>query len=206
MGSAFSEAQFRATHAGDADDFGDDEFAVKRIFLTLSIAANAALAVAVWYGLGVRDDSANLPAVKHAVSMHLLVALGASLLVLMLHAVVLTYFMGTGRWVEDTSAAYRLDERYRRENIQLKYRAIPGMVACMVLVIVTGAFGAAADPLPTKTAELSSTVHFLLAMSTVFLNLLVSGLEYTAIARNGRLVAEVVDEVKRIRREKGLDA
>jgi len=178
---------------------------VNRIFLTLSIAANFALAMAVWYGLGVHDESRDLQAVKHAVSMHLLVALGASLLVLMLHAIVLTYFMGTGRWLEDTSTAYRLDEQFRQRNIRLKYRAIPGMVLCMFLVILTGAFGASADPLPTAASTMTSTIHFTLAMATVGLNLLVSGLEYTAISRNGRLVAEVVAEVKRIRKERGLD-
>jgi len=160
----------------------------------------------VWYGLGVHDQSSDLAVVKHSVSMHLLIALGASLLVLMLHAVVLTYFMGTGRWLEDTSTAYKLDERFRLQNIRLKYRAIPGMIVCMLLIILTGAFGASADPLPTAQSSMTSTIHFTLAMTTVFLNLLVSVLEYQAIAGNGRLVAEVVGEVKRIRKERGLDS
>jgi hypothetical protein len=180
--------------------------AVNRIFLTLAIVANLGLGAAVWYGLGVRDQSNDLAAVKHSVSMHLLIALGASLLVLMLHAIVLTYFMGTGRWLEDTQAAYKLDERFRKQNIRLKYRAIPGMIVCMLLIILTGAFGASADPLPTAQSSMTSTIHFTLAMTTVFLNLFVSVLEYQAIAGNGRLVAEVVGEVKRIRKERGLDS
>jgi hypothetical protein len=179
---------------------------VNRIFLTLAIVANLGLGVAVWYGLSVHDRSSDLAVVRHSVSMHLLIALGASLLVLMLHAVVLTYFMGTGRWLEDTSTAYKLDERFRGRNIRLKYRAIPGMIACMLMIILTGAFGASADPLPTAESSMTSTIHFTLAMATVFLNLLVSGLEYQAISANGRLVAEVVGEVKRIRKERGLDA
>lgn len=178
---------------------------MNRIFLTLTVTANLGLAWAGWYGLAVRRAGADLAAVKHSVSMHLLIALGASLLVLMLHAVVLTYFMGTGRWLEDTAAAYKLDERFRGQNIRLKFRVIPGMIACMVLVIVTGAFGAATDPLPNSESAMTSMVHFTLALSTMCLNLLVSGVEYTAIARNGRLVAEVVGEVKRIRKERGLD-
>jgi hypothetical protein len=177
---------------------------VNRIFLSLAIVANLGLAAAVWYGLGVHDDSRDLTAVRHSVSMHLLVALGASLMVLMLHAVVLTYFMGTGRWLEDTSTAYRLDEQFRRQNIRLKYRAIPGMVVCMLLVILTGAFGAATDPLPAAGSSVTSTIHFMLAMTTVSLNLVVSLLEYQAIRQNGQLVASVVAEVKRIRSERGL--
>jgi hypothetical protein len=179
---------------------------VNRIFLTLAIVANLGLGVAMWYGLGVHDQTSNLAAVKHSVSMHLLIALGASLLVLMLHAVVLTYFMGTGRWLEDTATAYKLDERFRKQNIRLKYRAIPGMIVCMLLIIFTGAFGASADPLPSAESSMTSTIHFTLAMATVFLNLLVSGLEYQAITANGRLIAEVAGEVKRIRKERGLDA
>lgn len=179
---------------------------MNRIFLTLAIVANLGLGAAVWYGLGVHDQASNLTTVKHSVSMHLLVALGASLLVLMLHAVVLTYFMGTGRWLEDTSTAYKLDERFRKQNIRLKYRAIPGMIVCMLLIIFTGAFGASADPMPKAGLSLTSTIHFTLAMATVFLNLLVSALEYQAITANGRLVAEVVGEVKRIRKERGLDS
>jgi hypothetical protein len=187
-------------------DLARSRLAVNRIFLTLAVVANLGLGVAVWYGLGVHDQSSDLAVVKHSVSMHLLIALGASLLVLMLHAVVLTYFMGTGRWLEDTSTAYKLDERFRLQNIRLKYRAIPGMIVCMLLIILTGAFGASADPLPTAQSSITSTIHFTLAMTTVFLNLLVSVLEYQAIAGNGRLVAEVVGEVKRIRKERGLDS
>ena len=179
---------------------------MNRIFLTLAVTANLSLAWAGWYGLAVRQSGADLSAVKHSVSMHLLIALGASLLVLMLHAVVLTYFMGTGRWLEDTAAAYKLDDRFRAQNIRLKFGVIPGMLVCMLLVIMTAAFGAAADPLPNAESALTSTIHFTLALTTMVLNLLVSALEYTAIARNGRLVAEVVGEVKRIRKERGLES
>ena len=54
---------------------------------------------------------------------------GASLLAIMVHAVALTYFMGTGRWIEETCTAYKLGEEGRTANVRLKYRIIPGMVA-----------------------------------------------------------------------------
>jgi hypothetical protein len=76
----------------------------------------------------------------------------------------------------------------------------------MLLIIFTGAFGASADPMPKAESSMTSTIHFTLAMATVFLNLLVSVIEYQSISANGRLVAEVVGEVKRIRKERGLDA
>lgn len=80
------------------------------------------------------------------------------------------------------------------------------MIVCMLLIILTGAFGASADPLPTAESSLTSTIHFTLAIATACLNVVVSVLEYRAISDNGRLVAEAVGEVKRIRKERGLDA
>ena len=47
---------------------------MNRIFLTLALVANLSLGGAVWYGLSIHDNSGDLATVKHAVSMHLLVA------------------------------------------------------------------------------------------------------------------------------------
>jgi hypothetical protein len=176
---------------------------LNRIFLTLAVVINAALAAAAWYGLSIGSGQ-DLETDRHAMSMHLLVALAASILTLMLHAVALTYFMGTGRWIEETSAAYRLNEDLRRQNIRLKYRVIPGMVGCMALVIITGAAGALSDPL-SATRSVASTIHFTLAITLLAANVLVSWLEYVAIKRNGALVAQAVAEVRRIRTERGLE-
>jgi hypothetical protein len=201
---------------------------MNRIFLTLAVLANLGLFVAAGYGVLIAapavatnpaaesqqpsqtssqstetDQAAAISRTRHAISMHLLIAVGASLVVLMLHSIVLTYFMGTGRWIEETGRAYALDERFRAQNIRYKYRVIPGMVTCMTLVILTGAFGAQLDPAAAPSAW--STLHFLLALATVGLNLAVSVAEYFAIRDNGLLVASVVAEVKRIRKEQGLD-
>jgi hypothetical protein len=199
---------------------------MNRIFLTLAVIANLGLLFTAWYGFeiaerfaafGIVSESQQSPAVdgdqaasalgaaRHAVSMHLLVAVAASLIVLMLHSIVLTYFMGTGRWLEETTKAYALEDQFRAGSIRLKYRVIPGMVACMALVIVTGAVGAQNDPGIADQSSWTSTLHFLLALGTVGLNLAMSVVEYFAIRENGRLVAAVVGEVRRIRRERGLD-
>ncbi|MBX3442219.1 MAG: hypothetical protein KF774_07410 [Planctomyces sp.] len=177
---------------------------MSRIFLSLAVIANSGLWLSLWYGLSIDAGAADMEATRRSVSMHLLTALGASLLVLMMHAVVLTYFMGTGRWIEETSAAYRLPEELHRRSIRLKYRAIPGLVLCFVLVIVTGAVGAQADPLARAGNEWIATAHFTLAVLTVLVNLGVSMLEYGAIRTNGGLIAQVVAEVRRIRAERGL--
>jgi Na+/serine symporter len=177
---------------------------VKRIFLSLSIVSCLALATAFGFGWSIGGADVAVEIMRRQVSLHLLTALGASLLCMMVHAISLTYFMGTGRWIEETCTAYRLGDEARKANIRLKYRAIPGMVACILAVIVTGAFGAMSSLGTSQGRNWTSTVHFLLACLTLGGNVVVSWLEYTAISRNAVLIDAVVQEVRRIRKEKGL--
>ncbi len=179
---------------------------MNRIFLVLALFANGLLAVTLALGLRIGDPLDLDPAVTDALSLHFLVALGTCLMVLLVHAVALTYFMGTGRWIEETSAAYRLGEEARRRNIRLKYRVIPGIILCFALVVITGSLGAVADPASRGTLTAASAIHFGLAVALLLTNFIVSWIEYQSIARNGSLVNEVVEEVRRIRRERGLDA
>ncbi len=177
---------------------------MSRIFLTLSAIANASLLLAFGFGWCIDDPASLTPAARNVVTWHFLTALAAALLVLLVHAVTLTYFMGTGRWLEETCEAYRLGDAARAENIRLKYRAIPGMILCIGLVIATGALGAVADPAANMQLSYASSLHLAAAVITVAANLLVSWIEFDAIARNGALVEQIVAEVNRIRADHGL--
>jgi hypothetical protein len=178
---------------------------VNRIFLVLATIANSLLVATLALGWRIGDPRAVDPATSDALSLHFLVALGTSLLVLLVHAVALTYFMGTGRWIEETSEAYRLGDEPRRRNIKLKYRVIPGSVICFCLLLATGSLGAASDPASRSNLANASSIHFVLACTLLATNFVVSWIEYQAIVGNGRIVSAIVDEVRRIRREKGLD-
>jgi len=179
---------------------------VNRIFLTLALIGNLGLVAAFVLGWQIDDPQSLSETARRAVSLHFLVAIGAGILALLVHAVALTYFMGTGRWIEETSDAYRLGSEARNLNIRLKYRALPGMVGCILLVMVTGAFGAIADPASNTSLDGASTIHFTLAALTILANLGTSWLEYSAIEENGRLVNEVLSAARQIRRDKGLDS
>jgi hypothetical protein len=178
---------------------------VNRIFLVQAIFGNALLVGAFALGWMISDAGSLAPEARAEVNRHMFVSLGAAILVLLVHAVALTYFMGTGRWIEETCEAYSLGTEQRKRNIRLKYQAIPGMVLAMVLVIITGAFGAMADPGSNTRMASAATIHFTLAIITLCVNLLACALEYDAIRRNGLLVDAVVADVRRIRREQGLD-
>ncbi|MBD3672123.1 MAG: hypothetical protein HUJ26_01240 [Planctomycetaceae bacterium] len=139
----------------------------------------------------------------------MLTALAALVFALLVHAILLTYFMGTGRWLEETSKAYKLSPAYCERSAKLKYSTLPLMVVILVLLIITGGLGAAADPLSHVRFRgwfglSAADIHFLTACLTIGANLLVNLVEYFAIQQNGHLVKEVLGEVQRIREEHGL--
>lgn len=182
---------------------------MQRTFATLAVIATALLVTALVLGLQIGDAKVVERAVQQRVSVHLLMGLAALVSTALVHAIVLTYFMGTGRWLEETCKAYKIDERYVNENQSLKYRTLPWMCVALGFLIATGGLGGAADPASTVAwkgiGPLSAKwLHFTAACTTLAVNLLVNVTEYLNIARNGRVVNDVLAEVRRIREERGL--
>jgi hypothetical protein len=160
-------------------------------------------------GLQIDDPKVVDRAVQAGVTFHFLSALAALCFATLVHAIVLTYFMGTGRWLEETSQAYRLPGEFLRECQRLKYRVVPGIVGCFLLLLATGAFGAAADPgSPVQFAGWwgfsPALWHRALAMLALVANLGLNYYEYVALFRNSEIIHAVLQEVRRIRLEKGL--
>lgn len=182
---------------------------MNRIFLTLAMASSLMLLLTMGFGLWIEDAAARDAAEQAIVQRHLILAMGGLIVALMVHGLVLTYFMGTGRWMEETTKSYGLDSKWRSENTRLKYRTLPLMVGTVFLLITAGAFGAAADPAsPVQFAGWlgmsAATWHFLIAMIAIGLHIMATVIEYLAICRNGELIQEVMNDVQRIRRENGL--
>jgi hypothetical protein len=180
-----------------------------RIFLPLSIVSTIFLVAAFVLGLQIDDPRVLDRTVQAGVSAHFLTALAAICFATLVHAMVLTYFMGTGRWIEETSQAYRLSATFFAENQSLKYRVIPAIIGCFALLLTTGAVGAAVDPASPVQLEswlgLSATMwHRTLAIVTLVANVAAHYGEYLALFRNGEVVEAVLAEVRRIRLEKGL--
>ena len=180
-----------------------------RIFLPLSFLSTISLVVAMVLGLSIDDPRVLDKAVQAGVQYHFLSALAALVFATLVHAIVLTYFMGTGRWIEETSTAYKLGPVLYEQSKSIKYRTIPAMVGCFLLLVVTGALGAAADPAAPLQSRgwlgfSAATIHLSAAIVTVLTNLAVNYLEFRALERNGEIVEQVLAEVKWIRLEKGL--
>ena len=182
---------------------------MKRIFLTLAIIANIMLIVTMILGLLIGDAADRDPAVQAIVGYHFLLAIGSLIFAIGVHALVFTYFMGTGRWMEETCTAYRLPNTFQATSQSLKYRVLAPMMAAVMLLLFTGAWGAAADPASpvefTGVAGIDAgTIHFLLAATTIGVQFIVNGLEYLSIQSNMDLIEQVMSEVRRIRLERGM--
>lgn len=180
-----------------------------RIFLTLSFLGTALIAVTFFLGLGIDDPRVRDPEVQQTVSTHMLTGLGGLVFAALVHAITFTYFMGTGRWIEETSRAYKLPEDLYRSNQAVKYRMLPGICVAFIMLVMTGAFGAMADPATgggfTGWLGMSqATVHLVFATLTVLVNVAVNIHEFRSIEHNGEIVAGVMAEVVRIRTERGL--
>lgn len=180
---------------------------MNRIFLTLAIVSTLLLLLAMGFGIGI-GNPAELEE-QGSVARHQLLSFGGLIVALMVHGLVLTYFMGTGRWIEETCTTYGLGDKWRRENTALKYSALPLMVGSVFLLIGAGAFGAAADPASPVGFQgwlglTAATWHFLIAILALGLHLIATIVEYFALSRNGELIQEVMAEVQRIRAAHGL--
>ncbi|MBC7817151.1 MAG: hypothetical protein IAG10_09715, partial [Planctomycetaceae bacterium] len=167
------------------------------------------LLLLVVFGLGLNIGDPRTPESQTLVSWHLMFALTGLVFAALVHALVLTYFMGTGRWMEDVSQAYQLEDRWRLESQRLKYRILPWMTGSLLLLLITIGFGAAADPAArlgfSSGAGLSAgTWHLLVALATLGVNFFANVREFQSLERNGQLVNEVVAKVREIRIARGL--
>lgn len=159
------------------------------------------------YGLNIEDPKEI--AQTAAVDNHMLLGLGGLIFATLIHAIVFTYFMGTGRWLEETSNAYQLPSTFHDENRKLKYRLLIKITGSILLLILTGAMGAAADPASPVSFESSlglsdAWTHLIVGSVAILANVLTGMAEFSSIERNGEIIEEVLGEVRRIRTEKGL--
>src|SRR5947208_1306983 len=77
--------------------------------------------------------------------MHFFLAVTTALVVMLVNAIVLTYFIGTSRWCREVTDAYALPPACAGESHQLKRRTFPFTLANMLIVVGLAALGAAAD-------------------------------------------------------------
>jgi hypothetical protein len=170
-----------------------------RIFTLL--ASVDTLLLFLSYGLGLASKfSAGVKTGHLTFWLHFLCGLTAAMFTLLVHCLIFTYFLGTGRWVKEVKLAYDLpDTPLPRLTRDLKRRVFPPALFAMLTAIATGAAGAAA-----QVEVWRWEIHFILATLTLLVNLWAFRIEYRCLQINLGVLDEVMHEVDRLRTERGL--
>jgi hypothetical protein len=181
-----------------------------RIFSTLAFISVAALVGALVMGLSIGDLYAKpLPsqATMDWATEHRLMGVAASLGVVLVESIAVTYFIGTSRWCREVVETYQFDRAPVVASNRLKRNTFPWALAGMFAVIVVASLGAAADPGASLRHDTKSWANWhlvgaLLGIVFVAWTYLV---ELNNIIANHRVIEQIVAEVGRVRREHGLD-
>jgi hypothetical protein len=165
-----------------------------RIFTTL--AAINALALLVTFGFGCASAFVNHDLYLLHFNLGLITAIGT----LLVHCLIFTYFLGTGRWVKEVALAYAMPDRpWPRLTRELKRQTFPPALFAMLITIAAAAAGAG-----VQVGVWNWLIHAGLALATLAVNFWAFGVEYRNVGVNAGAIEAVLAEVDRMRAERGL--
>ena len=133
---------------------------------------------------------------------------------MLVNSIVMTYFIGTGRWCKEVIDTYSLDLLLLRRSFKLKRRCFPVAVGSMLTLLVIIALGGAADPGAGLMAVWKiqppgqwswANLHFFASGLGLCFIAYAFVLEWNFIFANQTLIADILVEVRRVRAERGLD-
>src|SRR5579862_6274904 len=107
-----------------------------RTFSTLAVllifAMLATIGVGIWSFFLMKDD----PWKQDIFLVHFHLGLWTTIGILLVHCIIFTYFLGTGRWVKEVTLAYRLpDEPLHKTTRELKRATFPPALFSMLIAI-----------------------------------------------------------------------
>jgi hypothetical protein len=137
--------------------------------------------------------------------------LATCILTLLVHSVVLTYFVGTGRWVREVSEVYGFALDLYAKAWKTKARAIPFAMGSMLVIIAAGAMGAAADPgatvrLGTWMGVAAGRWHLISVLAALAFNTISYWMEYRALEAHALIIDQVMHQVAQVRAAHGAAA
>lgn len=144
-----------------------------------------------------------------ALVTHRLFAIGTAIFVLFVNSMSITYFVGTSRWCREVGETYALDRAFAATAQSNKRRNFPFAVTGMLTILLIAGFGAAADwsvdyPVNVERAAQWATPHLIAACVGVGITVVVFYLQAMKLHEQGQHIARIMDEVARIRKERGL--
>jgi hypothetical protein len=182
---------------------------VTRIFIYLACFSGLFLMLALGLGLSLGDLGFDTPPeILRRATVHRLTGVAAGLFIVLVDSICVTYFVGTSRWIKEVVETYRLGGSFILRSAQLKRRTFPVAVCSMLLAVALVASGGAADPgntLGKVSAFTWPQFHLVTVMAGGILVLGMFVYQWIQIDANNRVINDVMDEVRRVRLERGLD-
>ena len=138
-------------------------------------------------------------------SIHLLLGVAATLTIVFVDSVVITYFIGTSRWCREVTEAYALDPTLLCKSQRLKRRSFPWALLGSLTALAISALGAAADP-GTFAAHTAYwvTPHFCAALIGLGLVAWSFWMLWMNITANQEVISQIMAHVRQVRMDRGL--
>ena len=131
---------------------------------------------------------------------HLLSGLFAAMFCCLVHAIVFAHLIGSGKWIKKGAAAAAMPDidYIVKRTKRLKGKTFPFALFSMLFVVATAVLGGGADQ-----GVVAPTVHLVLALLTLALNVVGTVLERVAMRENSGLITRV-SEANRVRIAQGI--
>jgi hypothetical protein len=153
----------------------------------------------------IRDRIAELEAPLQAANVHRLFGVGSALVVVLVSSILVTYFIGTGRWCKEVSAAYDLPPAAVERTLSLKRRTYPWVILATLAMVAVTSLGALADPLANLLRDESWVVaHRVAAFASIAVVAAAFYFGWMNVTENHAVVQDVMAQVRRIRQDRGL--
>jgi len=122
---------------------------------------------------------------------HTITGVMATMTCCAVHCIVFTYFMATAKWVQHAVNVKRLDPNLAGPTRSFRAQAFPAALLAIGIVFATAILGAAHE-----NYAINRHWHELMALASLGVNGGVAWIEYRAIARNGRLIDDVLERIQ----------
>jgi hypothetical protein len=180
---------------------------MERVFSRVALFAIVLMLATAGLGIWIGDlHGQSDPQILRWGTVHRLSGIFAALMVVLVNSLVVTYFIGTGRWCREVVETYGLPASLVARAKGLKRAAFPWSVLGMLAVVGIVALGGAADPATGRPGTQNwVTPHLLGALALSALIAWCFQSQLPRIRRQQALIEEVLAAVQAIRRDRGLD-
>lgn len=146
-----------------------------------------------------RAERARLEASVQWAEWHRLIGIATAIVVIFVNCIVVTYFIGTGRWCREVCETYKLDPGFVDESASLKWRTISWSFVATAAIVVTVALGGSADPAATGRLDRGpvwAEAHFIAALATVAVVAACFYLQWIKLGENAEVIERIMTAVR----------